>query len=125
MSSFRNALLAAVVMTVGAAGAAQAALTVSGSVGGAPTGVTLDNLEWLSLGTAGGLSPQSGITVNFTPNAQAVQGSAAGLYAAPFLSGGNGTGFGRGLTETGDNFFIAGSIIPKNNAARIPVIWRP
>jgi hypothetical protein len=94
MSSFRNALLAAVVMAVGAAGAAQAALTVSGSVGGAPTGVTLDNLDWLSLGTGGGVSPQSGITVNFTPNAQAVQGSASGLYAAPFLSGGNGTGFG-------------------------------
>jgi hypothetical protein len=94
MSSFRNALLAAVVMAVGAAGAAQAALTVSGSVGGAPTGVTLDNLDWLPLGTGGGVSPQSGITVTFTPNAQAVQGSASGLYAAPFLSGGNGTGFG-------------------------------
>lgn len=87
-------MLAAVVMTVGAAGAAQAALSVSGSVGGAPTGVTLDNLDWLALGTAGGLSPQSGVTVAFTPNAQAVQGSVSGQYAAPFLSGGNGAGFG-------------------------------
>ncbi len=94
MKTFRNALLATVVLTFAAAGAAQAALSVSGSVGGAPTGVTLDNLDWLALGTAGGLSPQSGITVNFTPNAQAVQGSVGGQYAAPFLSGGNGTGFG-------------------------------
>ena len=32
--------------------------------------------------------------MSFTPNAQAVQGSVSGQYAAPFLSGGNGTGFG-------------------------------
>jgi hypothetical protein len=94
MKTFRNALLATAVLTFVGAGAAQAALSVSGSVGGAPTGVTLDNLDWLTLGTAGGLSPQSGITVSLTPNAQAVQGSASGQYAAPFLSGGNGTGFG-------------------------------
>ena len=94
MRTFRNALLATAVLTFAAAGAAEAALSVSGSVGGAPTGVTLDNLDWLALGTAGGLSPQSGITITFTPNAQAVQGSVAGQYAAPFLSGGNGAGFG-------------------------------
>lgn len=75
-------------------GTAGAAIAVSGSVGGAPTGVILDNLDWLTLGSSGGLSPQSGITVNFTPNAQAVQGAVGGQYAAPFLSGGNGTGFG-------------------------------
>jgi hypothetical protein len=94
MRTFRNALLATAVLTFAAAGAAEAALSVSGSVGGAPTGVTLDNLDWLALGTAGGLSPQSGVTITFTPNAQAVQGSVGGQYAAPFLSGGNGTGFG-------------------------------
>jgi len=94
MKTFRNALLATAVLTFVGAGAAQAALSVSGSVGGAPTGVTLDNLDWLTLGTAGGVSPQSGVTITFTPNAQAVQGSVSGQYAAPFLSGGNGTGFG-------------------------------
>ena len=80
-----------------AAGAAQAALTVSGSVGGAPTGVTLDNLDWMVLGPESppqGPSPQSGIIVTFTPYAQAVQGSVIGQYTAPFISGGNGTGFG-------------------------------
>jgi hypothetical protein len=94
MKTFRNALLATAVLTFVGAGAAQAALSVSGSVGGAPTGVTLDNLDWLPLGAAGGVSPQSGVTITFTPNAQAVQGSSSGQYAAPFLSGGNGTGFG-------------------------------
>jgi hypothetical protein len=100
MNTFRNALLATAVLTFVGAGAAQAALSVSGSVGGAPTGVTLDNLDWLALGTAGGVSPQSGVTITFTPNAQAVQGSASGQYAAPFLSGGNGTGFGNPIGTT-------------------------
>jgi hypothetical protein len=100
MNTFRNALLATAVLTFVGAGAAHAALTVSGSVGGAPTGVTLDNLDWLPLGTAGGVSPQSGVTITFTPNAQAVQGSVGGQYAAPFLSGGNGTGFGNPIGTT-------------------------
>jgi hypothetical protein len=94
MNTFRNALLATAVLTFVGAGAAHAALMVSGSVGGAPTGVTLDNLDWLTLGATGGVSPQSGVTITFTGNAQAVQGSVGGQYAAPFLSGGNGTGFG-------------------------------
>lgn len=85
-----------VVLALGLASIASHAspLSVSGSVGGAPTGVILDNLDWLALGSAGGVSPQSGVTFIFTPGAQAVQGSVAGQYAAPFLSGGNGTGFG-------------------------------
>jgi hypothetical protein len=66
----------------------------TGLAAGAPTGVILDNLNWLTLGGAGGLSPQSGITVNFSGNAQAVAGAVSGQYAAPYLSGGNGTGFG-------------------------------
>jgi hypothetical protein len=73
---------------------ARATLSVSGSVGGAPTGVTLDNLDAL---TVGGGSPQTtatGIVVSFAPDAAVVQGSSSGIDAAPFLSGGNGTGFG-------------------------------
>ena len=73
---------------------AQASLIVSGSVGGAPTGVTLDNLDAL---TVGGGSPQvtaTGVGVSFAPDAAVVNGSLSGIYAAPFLSGGNGTGFG-------------------------------
>jgi len=90
----RLALAAAVVAALTAAAPAHATLTVSGSVGGAPSGVILDNLNWLATGSAGGLSPQSGITVNFSGNAKAVTGAVGGQYAAPYLSGGNGTGFG-------------------------------
>jgi hypothetical protein len=91
---FRSVLAATAIAALAATGTANAALIASGSVGGAPSGVIRDNLDWLSLGSAGGLSPQSGIQVTFKPNAQAVQGAAGGQYAAPWLSGGNGAGFG-------------------------------
>jgi PEP-CTERM motif len=61
-------------------------------VGGAPTGVSYVNFDDLPLGSAGGTS--GGVTVGFRPDAKAVQGSASGLYAAPFLSNGNGAPFG-------------------------------
>jgi hypothetical protein len=85
-------------MVLAASGVAQAALTVSGSIGGAPTGVVRDNLDALPLGSAGGVTA-TGITVSFNPTAQTVQGSLSGQYAAPFLSGGNGVGFGPGGTD--------------------------
>ncbi len=83
-------------------------LTVSAFVGGAPTGVVRDNFDWISpqfapqFGTTTLVSPQSGITVRLvggssaTANdrAGAVTGAVAGKYAAPFLSGSNGMGFG-------------------------------
>jgi hypothetical protein len=94
MRFLKSMLLAGTVLAFAGTGAANAALSVSGSVGGAPTGVVLDNLNWLTLGTGGGLSPQSGITVTFAGGGRAVQNSLAGQYAAPFLSGGNGAGFG-------------------------------
>lgn len=94
--SLRTALLGMVFAAAVGAGPASAALIVSGSVGGAPTGVTLENFDSLA---AGSISPPayllpSGISLTLTPNAQAVVGSLGGQYAAPFLSGGNGTGFG-------------------------------
>jgi PEP-CTERM motif len=71
---------------------AQAGLVISASVGGAPTGVNYANFDGLPLGAAGGVS--NGITVTFTGDAQAVQGSLSGVYAAPYLSNGNGALFG-------------------------------
>jgi len=65
---------------------------VSASVGGAPTGVSYANFDNLPLGNAGGIS--NGITVSFTSDGQAVQGSLSGYYAAPYLSNNNGTLFG-------------------------------
>ncbi len=80
------------------AGGAQAALTVSipanGSV--APAMTVRDNLDWLALGSSGGASPASGIVVTLFGGASAVTGSASGRYAAPFLTGQNGAGFGAG-----------------------------
>jgi hypothetical protein len=73
---------------------AQATLSISGSVGGAPTGVTLDNLDSLIVGGASPQTTATGIHISFDPDAAVVQGSLSGIYAAPFLSGGNGTGFG-------------------------------
>ncbi len=74
-----------------AAGDAHATLTVSAAVGGAPTGVSYVNFDNLPLGATGGTS--GGITVSFTPDGQAVQGSTGGRYAAPYLSNGNGALF--------------------------------
>ncbi len=92
--SFKSALVAASLALL-ATGTAQAALVVSSSVGGAPNaaGVVRDNLDWLTLGSGGGVSPHTGMTLSFSGNAQAVQGSSS-TYAPPFLSGGNGAGFG-------------------------------
>jgi len=71
---------------------AQATLTVSAAVGGAPAGVNYVNFNSLPLGSAGGTS--NGVTVSFTPDGQAVQGSLGGIYAAPYLSNDNGALFG-------------------------------
>lgn len=95
MSSFGKSILAGAALLALGAAPASAALTVSGSVGGAPTGATLENFDTLvPPATGGSVLVPSGITVTLTPSAQAVTGSVAGQYAAPFLSGGNGAGFG-------------------------------
>lgn len=88
----RVLLAAALVLACGVGQAKASSLTVFQAVGGAPTGVMLDNLDWLTLGAAGGTSGI--VTVSFTGNAQAVQGSAVSQYAAPFVSGLNDVGFG-------------------------------
>lgn len=71
---------------------ARATLTVSAAVGGAPTGVNYVKFDNLPLGSGGGTS--NGITVSFTPDAEAVQGSLANRYATPYLSDNNGALFG-------------------------------
>lgn len=98
MRGMKTLLLATAAISIGGISVANAALTIQSSVGGAPNvaGVIRDNLDWMALGsgTPQGPSPQSGITVNLSPDALAVQGSVGGQYAAPVLSGGNGSGFG-------------------------------
>jgi hypothetical protein len=94
--SFKAAVAVAALIagSLAFAGTANATATILGSsqVGGAPGGATLDNLDWLSTGTAGGTNGV--MSVSFQPDGQAVQGASSGLYAPPFLSGNNGDGFG-------------------------------
>jgi hypothetical protein len=75
---------------------ANATMTVSGSVGGAPIGVSKVNFDNLTLGSVGGTAfgPNGSVGVSFVVDGQAVAGAMSGVYAAPWLSGNNGTGFG-------------------------------
>ncbi len=90
---FPTTAMFAAVLSITSVSAAHAALIVSGSVGGAPTGVVLDNLDALPLGSGGGTTA-TGVVVTFSPDAQVVTGSVTNQYAEPYLSGNNGTGFG-------------------------------
>jgi hypothetical protein len=92
MSRSRITGLALVAGLFAGATAGHATLTVSADVGGAPTGVNYVNFDDLALGSAGGVS--DGVGVAFDPDGQAVQGSVSGIYAAPYLSNGNGVPFG-------------------------------
>ena len=86
---------------------ASATVIVSSSVGGAPTGLDYANFDNLSLGSGGGTS--GGLTVSFTGDAGVVQGSASGLYAAPYLSNGNGSLFGDSANgPDGTNYLSTG-----------------
>jgi PEP-CTERM motif len=85
---------------------AHADLSVSALVGGAPTGVTYTNFENLHVNGIGGtpdqtstssptmLNVRGNVGVSYTGNAGAVHGSVSGVYAAPYLSNGNGLLFG-------------------------------
>ena len=91
-----HALLAGSVLVAGLCLAATAVdatpITLTAAVGGVPTGTNYANFDSIPLGSAGGTS--NGITVQFSPDAQAVQGGKPNLYAAPFLSANNGMSFG-------------------------------
>jgi PEP-CTERM motif len=76
--------------------AGHAALLVSSSLGGTPLGVATENFDTLVPGNTATTLLTSGITVSFLPDAQPISGRSSGFYAAPFLSGGNGLGFGSG-----------------------------
>jgi hypothetical protein len=75
-------------------GAANAALVVSGSVGGAAAGANKWNLD--------SSTAPSGLSYTLAGGARIVTGSVGGQYAAPFLSGSNGAGFGPGGTDQAD-----------------------
>jgi hypothetical protein len=73
--------------------------SINALVGGAPVGTQRINFDNLSLGNAGGTAtgPNGSVNVSFTTgDSIAVTGALSGKYAAPWLSGGNGNGFGPG-----------------------------
>lgn len=76
------------------AASANATLVYSSSIGGAPTGAIHENFDGLALGSGGGTTSGTNVQVSFSPDGQAVQGTMGGQYAAPYLTGNNGTGFG-------------------------------
>lgn len=95
-------LAAILLMVLAMTGTASAdPFTISGSVGGAPTGAKLDNLNWLLSGYGGTQTP--GLTISWYADGGAVTGEVVNRYAAPFLSGGNGAGFGNPNQANGDD----------------------
>lgn len=91
---------AAGALAIGMALPASAAVIIDASVGGVPdaAGVVYENFDGLAAGNGGGLT-SNGIQVNFTGSAQAVTGAAAGQYAEPYISGGNGALFGNAQAD--------------------------
>lgn len=87
------AMLLAAAATPAPAGAA---LSIVAGIGGAPTGVNRSNLDHLTLGATAPQMIAPGVMLSLVPDAAVVQGSLSGRYAAPFLSGANGAGFGAG-----------------------------
>lgn len=92
------ALLAGLLPCLLAAPASQAALSISGAIGGAPTGTVRFNFDDVTPSAASGVLSRSidggsAIQLLFNREGQVVTG-ASGQYAPPYLSGGNGAGFG-------------------------------
>lgn len=86
--------------------ASAANFTVSGSVGGAPTGVKYVNFDNLTLGTLNGTVVANGnngtVKVTGNPNAQVTTGSVGGINAAPYISNSNGSLFGDATVSGAD-----------------------
>lgn len=96
-----KSLVASVLLGFSVGSTANAAISVAGSVGGAPTGVFKINFDDLALGAAGGTAsgPNGSVAVAFSGDGGVVSGEVPLTYAAPVLSGGNGFGFGPGGTD--------------------------
>ncbi len=93
-NSIKTAAFVAGIFSTVAFGADAAIITPTGSVGGAPTGVVHQTFDGLTPGNTGDATIGI-VTVKFTGgSSQPVQGALGGQYAAPYLSNGNGAGFG-------------------------------
>jgi hypothetical protein len=91
-------LISAIVVGVTASQFANAAIIISGAVGGAATGSNKINFDTVALGVVAGTQVYNSggetVTLSTVNDGQAVTGASSGVYAPPWVSGGNGTGFG-------------------------------
>jgi hypothetical protein len=112
---FRRTFVVALLALGLMAGTAQAGPIVisSATVGGAPTGVFYDNLNWVANVGGAQTSPQTGIVVTLYPDAGAVTGT-SGVYAAPYIYGSNGALFGDSTVSGADPtpYLTTGSTAP-------------
>lgn len=94
-----NLTLSALVLlsATGLAGAANAAISVNANIGGAPpAGMDYQTFNSLTAGSSSSASLANGLSLSFTSgDSKAVSGSTS-QYAAPDLSGNNGTHFAQG-----------------------------
>ncbi|HEX2861219.1 MAG TPA: VPDSG-CTERM sorting domain-containing protein [Lacunisphaera sp.] len=89
----KNLLLTSLLALSLSSGLLADTFTVSSVNGGAAAGSPKLNLDNLALGNSLQWA-DSVLKVSFTGTGQVVEGAASGLYAAPFVSGDNGVGFG-------------------------------
>lgn len=113
-------LLAAAMLTAGLALAASAnATAITGSVGGVPSGADIyENFDSVPLGGETYTTP-GGITVTFGNDGQAVRGASSGRYAAPFLSGGNGSSFGNLMDGVDQTTYFSSGSTSSNPSAKV------
>ena len=112
-------LAGALMLSVSHAGAAT--LTVTSSVGGAPTGISYVNFDNLTLGSGGGTS--GGITVSMSPDGQAVVGASSGLYAPPFLSNNNGVLFGDSTNGQDATTYLTSGSTGSTAGAKVTLVF--
>jgi len=134
--TFRSTVIAASITAAFGAFApnANAALSVSGSVGGAPTGAVKFTFDDLTPGSASPLTTWDttnfySLGVQFVADSKVVSGAAGGQYAAPWLSGGNGAGFVNGGGNQANQARIQVQLLPraerKQSAQQIAQQLRP
>ena len=101
MKTLKTKLAVTTACLLAAGSAANASITVGGSVGGAPAGTVLINFDNLPLGAGGGVASGIGgsVNVSFASDGLVAQGALGGVYAAPYLSDQNGNGFGAGGSQ--------------------------
>jgi len=83
-------------------------ITLSATVGGLASGSTKLNFDGLGSGSKSTVTID-GATISFSGSAQVASGSISGVYAAPYISGSNGFGFGNDLGQDNTSYLSTGN----------------